>query len=429
MIVLSGLYYLIYVIQDFAGNRSRVSILDSRTVSLMPDPVPFPLFFPFAVAPDGGSTDDLLDINDYVNGIAAHVLFHPNAAPGVDQYEMRVAAQPYLTQTDALTTFPVIIDDSHGLNAALKTAYTATLGPMPVTFDGRIDRGGMFIPIPPITRRLDLSVEGPVSPVEPGDPNPNLNALQVFGSGSTELNTLRITHANQPVTVIIPLWTVAALPHALNDIWVEWGASRERAGPFNLGTTTTGDFTFTVPWGLVANHGNGEDIPVRYIVTGPGTTNENLSLDTLVDVIDAVTEELPAAEFAHLVFDLWTCGSLLKDPSPATTSYAEIVIPADIRLAVGNTLTITLVLTNQHSDLPPGPFTLDIPITVEAADLTTDRVVRVPYSPFLRQAVYGPCEMTYTTVLSNGATGSGIMAETYTIFSEASSYCDGVQFP
>ncbi|MGY2374914.1 hypothetical protein ACW9IB_10435 [Pseudomonas sp. SDO524_S393] len=431
-IVLGGLYYLIYVIEDFAGNLSRPSIADSRTVLLLPDPVPFPLFFPLADAPDGGSTDDLLDIDDYVAGITALVIDHPNAVPGLDLYEMRVAAQPYLAQSPALITFPVTFDNTgYGLNAALKAAYTATLGPMPVTFDGRIERNGLFIPIPPITRRIDFSVEGATLPgtLEPGDPNPNLNLLQVFGAGSTELNTLRIAHANQPVTITIPLWTVAALPHGMNDIWVEWGASRERVGPFNLGGTITGDFTFTVPWSLVVNHGNGLDIPVRYIVTGPGTTNENLSLDTLVDVIDAVTEELDAAEFGNLAFGLWTCASLRADPSPATTHYVEVVIPADTRLVAGNTLTINLTLTNQHPALPTGPFTLAVPITVNTADLTTDRVVRVPYRPFLAQAVYGPIEMTYTTVLSSGATGHGAMAEVYTIFSEADSYCDGIAFP
>ncbi|WP_411706362.1 hypothetical protein [Edaphovirga cremea] len=430
-IVLSGLYYLIYVIQDFAGNLSRPSIADSRTVTLLPTPVPFPLFFPLADAPNGGSTDDLLDVKNYKAGIVAEVIAHPNAVQGLDQYEMRVAAQPYLAQSPPLITFPVTFDDTYGLNAALKAAYTVALGPMSVTFDGRVERNGVFIPIPPITRQLDLSVEGATLPgvLEPGDPNPNLNPLQVFGAASTELNTLRIAHANQPVTITIALWTVPPLPHGLNDIWVEWGASHERVGPFNLGGTITGNFTFTVPWSLVVNHGNGLGIPVRYIVTGPGTTNENLSLDTLVDVIDAVTEELDAAEFGNLVFGLLTCGSLKADPSPATTHYAEVVIPADSRLVAGNTLTITLTLTNQHTALPPGPFTLHIPITVNVADLTTDRVVRVPYRPFLAQAVYGPIEMTYTTVLSNGADGHGIKAEVYTIFSEANSYCDGIVFP
>lgn len=432
MIVVSGLHYLIYVIEDTAGNRSRPSRATSRMVSLIADPVPFPLSFPLASAPGSGSTDDLLDIKDYLAGITAEVILHPNAVPGLDRYEMRVAAQPYLTQSGPLTTFPVTFDDSYGLNAALKAAYTAPLGPMNITFDGRIERNsGLFIPIPPITRRVDLSVEGPTLPgtLDPGSPNPNLNLLQVFGAGSTELNTLRIGHANQPVTITIPLWTVAALPHGMNDIWVEWGASRQRVGPFNLGATTTGNFTFTVPWTLVISGGNGLSIPVRYLVAGPGTTNENLSLDTSVAVIDAVTEVLNAAEFGNLAFGLWTCASLKADPAPATTQYAEVVIPADSRLVPGNTLTITLTLTNQHAALPPGPFSLPIPITVNTADLTTDRIVRVPYRPFLAQALYGPCDMTYTTVVSSGADGHGVLANVYTIFSEASSYCDGVVFP
>ncbi|MBY8973449.1 hypothetical protein J1G33_23975 [Pseudomonas sp. P867] len=428
LIILSGLYYIFYTITDRAGNVSRPSFNDFRTVSLLDDPQPLEPFLPLAPAPRAGSTDDLLDIQDYRQGIEAHVEDYPDHATGLDKFEMQWEAQPFGPQTAELVDFPVVFSN---MNDAIKDAYTATLGPQTVTLRYRIERNGVFFPSPDKTVLLDLSVEGPVLPgtLEPGDVNPALNLAQVFGGGPTpELNTLRIGDANQPVTIVIPLWTIAALPHANNEFVLLWGATKERVGPFPLSTTVPGaDATFTIPWEVVARHGN-ELQPVSYVVIGPGTTNENPSGVTMVDVIDAVRVVLPPAEFLHLdANDEWSCQSLrTRAPGAPPTLYAELFIPGDPRLEVGNSVTVTVTIFSEAFGFPPGPFTQTFTHpSLSQGDKDNGFVVEIPYRPFLTQSVLGPCEVTYSTIVNTGATGNSELAEVYTVFSNPETYCDG----
>ncbi|WP_294734028.1 hypothetical protein [uncultured Pseudomonas sp.] len=430
-ITLSGMYYIFYTITDRAGNTSRPSFNDFRAVALLDDPVLLEAFLPLAPAPRDGSTDDLLDIADFLQGIDVHIEDYLNNAPGTDRFEVQWEAQPFGPQSAPLSTFPVVFTN---MNDAIKAAYTATLGPQSVTVRYRVDRGGVFFLSPPKTVRLDLSVEGPALPetLEPGDVNPALNLAQVFGTGPTPvLNELHIQDANLPVRIDIPLWDIAALPHANNQFYLLWGASQERVGPFNLSTVVPGaTATFEIPWDVVARHGNGPQ-RVSYLVTGPGTTNENPSGVTTVNVIDAVTVVLAPAEYSRLdVNDEWSCQSLLtRTPGSPPVLYAELFIPGDPRLVVGNTVTVTLTISNDFPGLPAGPFTE----TITTAPLTADNVangvnVQVTYRPFLAQVPFGPAEVTYTTEVDTGAIGRGQPAEAYTGFSNPNSYCDGVEF-
>ncbi len=430
-IILSGLYYIFYTITDRAGNVSRPSFNDFRTVALLEDPVPLAPFLPLAPAPRGGSTDDLLDIQDYVQGIVVHVEDYLAHAIGLDKFELQWESQPFGPQTSELTGFPVVFSNT---KASIKAAYTATLGPQTVSQQYRIDRNGIFFLSPVKTVRLDLSVEGPVLPgeLEPGDVNPALNLAQVYGADSPpELNTLRIGDADQDVTIVIPLWTIAALPHADNRFFLFWGASKERVGPFNLSTTVPGaDATFTIPWAVVARHGNGMQ-PVSYAVTGPGTTNENPSGVTTVNVIDAVTVIMPPAQYLRLDgLGEWSCESLLtRMPGSPPVLYGQLFIPGDPRLVEGNTVAVTITIRNDFPILPPGPFVLlitTLPLT--RANVENGFTVDVTYRPFLTQMPFGACEVTYTTTLEDGVTGRGALAEVYTGFSNPDSYCDRVPF-
>ncbi|MCF4981111.1 hypothetical protein GIW61_22295 [Pseudomonas gessardii] len=426
-IILSGLYYIFYTITDRAGNVSRPSFNEFRTVSLLTDPVPLEPFLPLAPAPRDGSTDDLLSIADYVQGIKLHIEQYLNFATGLDKFETQWESEPFGPQSPELSGFPVVFSN---MNDAIKAAYTATLGPQTVSVRYRIDRNGVFFLSPAKTVRLDLSVEGPVLPgtLEPGEMNPGLNPAQVFGADSAELNTLRIGDANQPVTIVIPLWNIAALPHPGNEFYLYWGASKERVGPFPLSTTVPGaDATFTIPWEVVARHGNNMQ-PVSYSVIGPGTINENPSPVTTVNVIDAVTVELAPAEYERLEFGDWTCLSLAQRmPGSPPVLAAILRIPGDVRLVVGNTVKVTVTITNEYPELPPGPFVLDIttpPLT--AGDVANGFNVDIIYRPFLAQVPFGPCEVTYTTNVAGGGVGRGQLAEVYTIFSNPDSFCDGI---
>lgn len=426
-ITLSGLYYIFYTITDRALNVSRPSFNEFRTVSLLADPVLLPPFLPLAPAPRNGSTDDLLSIADYVQGIDLHIEQYLNFATGLDKFETQWEAEPFGPQTTELSGFPVVFNN---MNDAIKAAYTATLGPQTVTVRYRTERNGIFFLSPGKPLRLDLSVEGPLLPgtLEPGDVNPGLNPPQVFGADSNELNTLRIGDANQPVTIVIPLWTIAALPHANNEFYLYWGTSKERVGPFPLSTIVPGaDATFTIPWDVVARHGNNMQ-PVSYSVIGPGTINENPSPVATVNVIDAVTVELAPARFENLEFGDWTCQSLVqRQPGSPPVLVAILFIPGDVRLVVGNTVDVTITITNQYPGLPTGPFTRTIPTPpLTAADVANGFNVEVIYRPFLAQVPFGPCEVTYTTNVAGGGIGRGEVAEVFTVFSNPDSFCDGV---
>lgn len=430
-IILSGLYYLFYTITDMAGNVSRPSFNDFRTVALLDDPEPRDPFLPLAPAPRDGSTDDLLDIEDYLQGIEGHVETYPGNAVGLDKFEWQVGAQPYGPQTSELAGFPVVFSN---LNDALRAAYTATLGPQPVTMRFRIDRNGVLYLSPVKNVRVDFSVEGPALPgtLEPGSVNPALNLAQVFGADSNELNTLRISDANQPVRIEVPLWNTAAPPNDTHEVTFLWGASKERVGPFALSTLVPGEnAVFSIPWSVVASHGNGMQ-PVSYVVTGPGTTNENPSGVTTVNVIDAVTVILPPIEILRLDGDgNWSCESLVvRMPGSKPVYDAEIFIPADPRLVVGNVVTVTITITNIHPDFPPDSFTRDFDsVPLSASDVANGFTMPIPYRPFLAQVVLGPGVLTYSTVVDTGATGHGESVEVLTVFSNPSSYCDGEEIP
>lgn len=435
-LLLGGLCYAFYTMTDRAGNESSPSNIAFRTLALLDDPVPEEPFLPLAPAPRGGSTDDLLDIVDYQRGIEAYIEEYMGNAPGLDQFEMQWEMEPYSPQSRPLSTFPVVFDDNtYNMNDAIKAAYTATLGPQTVRVHYRIERNGIFYPSPVKTVRLDLSVEGPVldPTLEPGSVNPALNLAQVFGTGPTPvLNELHIEDADLPVRIDIPLWTIAALPNANHQFFLFWGTSKERVGPFSLSTTVPGDTaTFEIPWEVVARHGNGFQ-EVSYVVIGPGTTNENPSGITRVNVIDAVTVVLLPAIFRHLDANgRWSCESLLvRTPGTRPVLYTELFIPADPRLVVGNTVTVMLTLWN-HSFIPvppylPGPFEVTIttpPLTQN--DVDNGLIVEVDYRPIVVQSVYGPAEVTYTTVVDTGATGRGQLAGIDTVFSSPHHFCDG----
>lgn len=185
------------------------------------------------------------------------------------------------------------------------------------------------------------------------------------------------------------------------------------------------DATFTIPWDVVARHGN-EIQPVSYVVTGPGTTNENPSGVTSVDVIDAVTVILPPAEFRYLdVNNEWSCLSLVsRGPGIPPTLFAELIIPADPRLVVGNSVTVTVTIYCEAFGFPPGPFTDDFTYPrLSQDDVDNGFIVEIPYGAFLKQSVFGPCEVTYSTDVAVGV-GTGELAEAYTVFSNPASYCD-----
>lgn len=428
-VVFSGLMYLFYTLTDRAGNVSRPSFVDFRTVALLKDPIPLAPVLPLAPDQIGGS-DDLLNIRDFKAGIHLHIKEYLNPAVAVDKFEVQWESQPYGPRSLALVGFPVVFTN---MNDAIRAAYTATLGPQLVRVRYRIDRLGALFLSPVKQVMVDLSVEGPVPPITlpPGSENPGLNLARVFGAATaTELNTLRFIDADLPVTIRILLWNIPALPNPTHDIYLLWGAAQERVGPFNIGTTAPGtDLVFDIDWAVVARHGNGPQ-PVSYVVTGPNTSNENPSGVTTVNVIDAVKERMAPAQFLRLDANgEWSCQSLLsRGPGTPPLLYAQVFIPKDPRFVLGSIVTVRVTISNEAFGFPPGPFTQNF--TSQALtqnDIDNGFTVDIDYPPFLKQSVLGPCEVIYTAILGTGATGHGDLAEVYTVFSNPDTYCDNEQ--
>ncbi|OWP71726.1 hypothetical protein CEC48_11660 [Pseudomonas sp. K2I15] len=430
-IVLSGLYYFFYTIIDRAGNPSRPSFNEFRDVSLLDDPVLEAPFLPLAPAPEGGSTDNLIDIKDYMQGVDVWIETYTNPAPLVDRGEVQWEAELYGPQQGPIATFPEVF---RNMNDAIKASYTQVKGPQPVSVRYRIDRGGIFFYSPDKDILLDLSVEGPTLPgtLEPGDDNPLLNPIHLFGAVSDEEDVLREVDANLPVRAEIILWNVPELPAPGLDITVLYGTTEERVGPFPIGTTAPGTLlTFDIPWDVVARHGNGPQI-VRYVVTGPGTTNENRSGPTTVNVIDAVSVILNPVQFLRAVdpaLNVLDCSSLRqRGAGTPPVLYAEIFMPGDPRLAGGSVVTLTLTLLGVHPEFPPGPFTQDFPHTLSDDEATNGYTFQIDYRPFLALVVVGTIEASYTVPVAGGATGRGTPVDGIVIWNPAT-YCDGVVIP
>ncbi|MFK7572609.1 hypothetical protein AB9X74_13465 [Pseudomonas sp. Env-17] len=428
LIDLSGRYRAFYTITDRAGNVSRPSFIEEREVRLIDDPEQRAPFLPLAPAPEGGSTDDLINIADYLLDPEIWVRTYNHHAPLLDRLEVQIGTQPWSGLGPVFDTFPQVFD---GMQAQFKAAYTQlTVGPQLVPVRYRISRNGTLFPSLDTTIRLDLSVGGAINPGEPGTPNINLNEAHVFGAGSTTPDVLLPEHADQPVRVDIVLWTVAVAPHPGLSIIFLWEG--ERVGPFPITTEEGGDtFSFEIDWDVVARHGN--DLKtISYLVIDPDTTNENLSPPTEVDVQDAVTTMLAMPEYVgRNSGNRWNCASLkTRSPGPPPVLYGEVYVPGDTRMALGVPLTLELTLTNTLAGRPPGPFPLTLTHpAITQVDKDNGITFEIDYKGYLDQAPTGNCVATYSTVLSNGVTGRGIPSDTRVGMSNAHTYCDGTVPP
>lgn len=426
-IVLNGSFYFFYTITDRAGNTSRPSFPENRNVALLDDPVLEPPFLPLADAPKDGSTDNLIDIKDYRQGVDVWIEAYTNPDPLVDRGEVQWGTQPPGPLQGPIAAYPEVF---RNMNAAIRASYTQDIGPQPVSVRYRIDRGGRLFPSPNKDILLDLSTEGPElpTPLEPGEDNPLLNLVHLFGAVSDEEDVIREVDANQPVRAEIVLWNVPRPPTPDLDITLLYGTTEERVGPFSIGTNGPGaTVTFEIPWDVIARHGNGPQI-VRYVVTGPRTDNENRSGPTTVNVIDAVSVILNPVQFLHAgAGNIIECSALRQRGSPPQY-YLEIFMPGDPRLLAGRVVTLTLTLQGIHPDFPPGPFTDDFTHTLTGDEPTNGYIFQIDYRPFLAQIVVASINATYSVPVAGGALGQGQPADGVLIWN-SNTYCDGVIIP
>ncbi|WP_300632966.1 hypothetical protein [Pseudomonas sp.] len=429
---MSGDYSAFYVIVDRAGNVSRPSFIEQREVKLIADPVPGEPYLPLAPAPEGASTDDLIDIADWLLDPEIWVTSYANHSPTLDRLEVQVGTQAWSGLGAIFDTFPQIFN---GMKAQFEASYTqTTIGPQSVIVRYRISRNGILYDSSQKTIRLDLSVAGPENPGGPGTPNPNLNQAHVFGEGSTTPDVLLPEHADKQVRVDIVLWTTPA-PHSGLSIIFLW--ENERVGTFPIGSAVGGStFSFNIDWDVVARHGNNIK-KIKYLVIDPSaTTNENESPHTDVDVRDAVSVILAKAEFLNrnAANNRWDCSSMKERtpviPGSPPVLYGEIYVPGDSSMALNGSLTLVLTLNNTYSNFPPGPF----PKTLTHSNITQDDIdhgitFEIDYKGYLDKAPLGNCDANYSTVLNNGVTGRGELSNTRVALGTTHVFCDGTPVP
>lgn len=403
-----AIQYLYYILTDKSDNESLPSIAEPLRLSVLDPPGQGEIFVPLAPSPEAGSTDDLLDNADYQAVIEARVRAFANPQPTLDQIEIKWGSQPYSLLTPA-TAFDVVFRGA-AFNKLLRDEYGAQVGPQPVTVLYRIVRGSEIFPSNPKVINIDFSVPGPENPGEPGTPNTRLTPARFFGRGTppSGLNTLRDVDANLLVDVEIDIWTVGTPPQAGYNINLVRPDGTVIQPPQPIGTLIPGDMLrFTIPWSAIEPGGNTTQL-FHYIVTGPGTTNPNISPPTSVQVIDAVTQALPPPVFQRLVSGEVRCSSLVDIPGTTPLDhYLEVFVAGDLRMVRNRKLTLNARVFRPRTGTPAATQTFSIDVDVTDAIRLSGYTFRLPYRALLMYLRIGTLEVTATTTFDDGVVGRG----------------------
>ena len=403
-----AIQYLYYILTDKSGNDSLPAVAERLRVTVLDPPGQGEIFIPLAPSPEGGSTDDLLDNADYQAGSEGRVRAYANPQPTLDQIEIKVGTQPYSLLTPA-TAFDVVFRGA-AFNKLLRDEYGTQVGPQPVTVLYRIVRGSEIFPSNPKVINIDFSVPGPENPGEPGTPNIRLTPARFFGRGTppSGLNTLRDVDANLLVDVEIDIWTVGTPPQAGYNINLVRPDGTIIQPPQPIGTLIPGDMLrFTIPWSAIEPGGNTTQF-FHYIVTGPGTTNPNISLSTPVEVIGAVTQALPPPVFQRLTSGEVRCTSLVAIPGTTPPDhYAEVFVAGDTRMVPGRKLILNARVFRPRTGTAAATRLFSTDVDITDAIRLSGYTFRLPYRDLLMYLRIGTLEVTATTTFSDGVVGRG----------------------
>ncbi|PHN26097.1 hypothetical protein [Pseudomonas sp. ICMP 460] len=413
-IVGSGNWNFFYTITDAAGNVSRPSVVRTFLVALLPAPALLEIFLPLAPAPEGGSLDNLLNIADYIAIIEAHIRTYLNHQPALDQCQLKWGTQPFTAVSATFTNFPLIYSGG-ALNPLIIADYAKRRGPQPTAVQYRIVRNGETFDSPIKTINVDLSVTGPENPGEPGSRNPALNQAHIFGEGSLVPDVLTADHANKPVTVQIVLWTAADLPAPGQWIHVVGNDGIAVLPPFEITVQLPGDtITFAIPWASNLIKFNGPQ-NIHYFVapsaTPALTDNLNRAPDTPITVTDVVTITLAPPQFVRVLgtgpSTIWNCDSFGPRPQVTPADYdGRVFVPADARLVLGATLTLSVRVVAPRTGIPTADQTRTFTQIITPAIVASGFTFIVPFG-LLKIARLGRVEVTSIAQLTGSISGRG----------------------
>lgn len=371
-----GMHLLYYYITDRKGNVSATSAFRRVDVVLTDPPLGL-------LAPDIPlNSDGLIDLADAQTPVVAGIVAqYTNFVLGRDELVMIWDGQ---RQTPVpIGGFPV-----HAI-IPFAAVFNGDPGQKTVTVSYDIKRGNALYPSPPTTVTVDLRKPGSViDPNNPGPPNPLLALPNLKGASGTNVDNV-LTEADNigPATVEVALFADADADDFVQLVYNGTPVSDADGGVVTLVGTPPfpNPLVFTVRWSVFDAVGNGNPIPLHYIIGHPINSNVDTSRAQQISV-DIVPEVIPLPAFINLSADGYlNCSSLRQDPVLGTV--VQVLVGPDPRLA-GQSLSFAYQgYTDAAGSIEkPGtnhPFNYE-PSSQEAA---AGFVVPVPYAPVLSTSV------------------------------------------
>ncbi|MGV8863574.1 MAG: hypothetical protein ACOH2O_06275 [Pseudomonas sp.] len=281
-----GAVVAFYSLHDKAGNRSRYpKTLTASSVAL--GPIPLDLKEPVVPFADD---DGLIDLKDAIAEVRVQIpAFTGFHVGGGDQIELTWGATVLgLHPVGASPVFPLEISVPA---QTLKAEYGSATGALTTNVSYRVMRGTQpSAQTPETTVDVDFSVIGPARPDDdPEWPNPVNTALPVAvvrGRVSNTPDKLTEADKDQPADLEFDLYGPLSEGEYIEFYWDAELVS-EATYTIAPGDASGGFKKVTIPWSYIQHAGN-KPVPVHYRIGSPGSTNEQQSETTVVEVTAVV---------------------------------------------------------------------------------------------------------------------------------------------
>jgi hypothetical protein len=384
-----GVFHAVYVLQDRAGNVSKLSYYKDSVVLV--GPLPANLKPPTVPKADD---DGFVGRMDAFEGVAVHIERYDDWKTD-DEIVVTWGTRTLLPYRPA--SWPV---DIHVPWPVMRDEYAAATGEVPTVVKYHVLRQKVVFPSPPaaepaVSIMVDFSVVGPTPDPETDPPNPinpKLGTITVRGAVSADDNILTPEDFNADASGTFNLYLEAQPEH---NVIVNW-AGVDIDPPYEVGTNSPGDpWPLTIPWAAVEAGSNGTK-EVYYSIGQPGTNNRQYSRITTVEV-SAIVAQLPMPDYPNKVYidfpgltPYYTirCGDLTPD------NELLVRIPPDDRYFIDGTvmhLEYTAV-RGRYEDGVNAPITgVDYTETVRwsRTDAVNGKNWRIPYDPYLSGTYLG----------------------------------------
>lgn len=372
---------IFYYITDRKGNRSSVSPEKTVEVALT-DP---PLGLQAPDVPLFG--DGLIDLSDAQNPVGAGIAAeYTNYLPG-DEIVLSWDSSPPISVP--IPRFPFHV------NVPFGDVFNGNPGLKTVNVNYQIKRGRRLYPSPNLSVDVDLRKPGPdIDPTNPGPPNPALDEPILQGAGGNPPNVLTAADSVGDVAVTVRPYDNIKDGDIVQLRYKGSLIPNTDGGVYIVPVTPpVADIPFAVRWNIFQSGGNGNPIPLDYIISHPAV-NENVDTSPPQDINVLITPDtVPTPVFQHLDPDFspvdWlNCNSLRTDG--VLGPVVEVLIPADPKLANQTMFFAYQGYTDAAGSNPKLDTNLPFPYTPSAQEASIGFIVKVPYEPFRKtENAYG----------------------------------------